>query len=59
MALVNQTIKRNMEAWQDINAEPYIQVEGITKSYDDVTPVKDISFSVYKGEFFSLLGNVM
>ena len=48
-----------MEAWQDINAEPYIQVEGITKSYDDVTPVKDISFSVYKGEFFSLLGNVM
>lgn len=57
MALVNQTIKRNMEAWQDINAEPYIQVEGITKSYDDVTPVKDISFSVYKGEFFSLLGS--
>ena len=45
-----------MEAWQDINAEPYIQIEGITKSYDDVTPVKDISFSVYKGEFFSLLG---
>ena len=57
MALANQTIKRNMEAWQDINAEPYIQVEGITKSYDDVTPVKDISFSVYKGEFFSLLGS--
>ena len=46
-----------MEVWQDINAEPYIQIEGITKSYDDVTPVKDISFSVYKGEFFSLLGS--
>ena len=57
MALASQTIKRNMDAWQDINAEPYIQVEGITKSYDDVTPVKDISFSVYKGEFFSLLGS--
>lgn len=56
MALASQITKRNMEAWQDINAEPYIQIEGITKSYDDVTPVKDISFSVYKGEFFSLLG---
>ncbi len=56
MALAGQITKRNMEAWQDINAEPYIQIEGITKSYDDVTPVKDISFSVYKGEFFSLLG---
>lgn len=57
MALANQITKRNMEVWQDINAEPYIQIEGITKSYDDVTPVKDISFSVYKGEFFSLLGS--
>ena len=57
MALANQITKRNMEVWQDINAEPYIQIEGITKSYDDVTPVKNISFSVYKGEFFSLLGS--
>ena len=56
MAFANQSIKRNIEAWQDINAEPYIQIEGITKSYDDVTPVKDISLSVYKGELFSLLG---
>ncbi|MBQ9335104.1 MAG: polyamine ABC transporter ATP-binding protein [Alphaproteobacteria bacterium] len=45
-----------MEVWQDMNAEPYIQIEGITKSYDEVTPIKDVSLSVYKGEFFSLLG---
>ena len=56
MVLSKQPIKRNIEAWQDLNAEPYIQIEGVTKSYDDVTPVKDISLSIYKGELFSLLG---
>lgn len=56
MALSTQALKRNMEVWQDMNAEPYIQIEGITKSYDEVTPIKDVSLSVYKGEFFSLLG---
>lgn len=56
MAFASKSIKRNVEAWQDINAEPYIQIEGMTKSYDDVTPVKNISLSIYKGELFSLLG---
>lgn len=56
MALASQPIKRNLEIWQDVNAEPYIQIENITKSYGDVTPVKDISLSIYKGELFSLLG---
>ncbi len=57
MALPNQSAKRNTtEIWQDVNAEPYIQIDGITKSYDEVTPLRDISLSVYKGEFFSLLG---
>ena len=56
MALASQPIKRNLEIWQDVNAEPYIQIENVTKSYGDVTPVKDISLSIYKGELFSLLG---
>lgn len=56
MAIPNQPIKRNSEAWTDINADPYVEIEGITKSYDDITPVKDISLSIYKGELFSLLG---
>lgn len=49
-------IKRNIEAWQDPNVDPYIQIEEVTKSYDDVTPLKNISLSIYKGELFSLLG---
>ncbi|MBR1479553.1 MAG: ABC transporter ATP-binding protein [Alphaproteobacteria bacterium] len=56
MALAEQSIKRNTEIWQDINAEPYVQIEGITKSYGDITPLRDISLSVYEGELFSLLG---
>ena len=52
-----QAKKRNLEAWQDVNAEPYIRIENVTKSYDEVTPLRDVSLSVYEGEFFSLLGS--
>ncbi len=57
MALFNQSARKDKEVWQDVNAVPYIQIEGVTKSYDEVTPLKNISLSVYKGEFFSLLGS--
>lgn len=56
MGIGIQPIKRNMEAWQDVNATPYIQIKNISKSYGDVRPVKDVSISIYKGELFSLLG---
>lgn len=50
-------IKRNTkEAWQDLNLDPYIQIEEVTKTYNDITPLKNISLSIYKGELFSLLG---
>ena len=56
MALPNQSIKRSSDSWQDVVADPYVQIEGITKTYDDFTAVKGVSLSIYKGEFFSLLG---
>lgn len=57
MAIPNQSKeKRSNEVWQDVAAGPYVQIEGITKTFDDFTPVKGISLSIYKGEFFSLLG---
>ena len=56
MALATQLIKRNLEIWQDVNAEPYIQIDNVSKSYGDINPVKNISLSIYKGELFSLLG---
>ena len=38
------------------NAEPAIEVEGLTKRYGEVTAAEDIGFSVEAGEVFGYLG---
>jgi putrescine transport system ATP-binding protein len=50
-------MKRNIEPWQDPTAEPYIQIESISKKYAFVEAVRSVSLSIYKGELFSLLGS--
>src|SRR5712692_1230686 len=42
--------------WRDPNARPYVQVEGISKSFGDFKAVNDVSLKIYKGEIFCLLG---
>jgi putrescine transport system ATP-binding protein len=42
--------------WNDPTARPYVQVDGITKSFGDFKAVNDVSLKVYKGEIFCLLG---
>jgi putrescine transport system ATP-binding protein len=49
-------MKRDIEPWQDPNAEPYIQIESISKKYAFIEAVRNVSLSIYKGELFSLLG---
>lgn len=44
------------EPWRDPDAEPYIRVERVTKTFGDFYAVDDVSVDIYKGEFFSLLG---
>ena len=39
-----------------MSADNVIEVQGLTKRYDEATVVKGISFSVAKGEIFGLLG---
>lgn len=56
MALPHLSTKRTVEPWQDPNAKPYIQLEAISKQYASVEAVRNVSLSIYKGEFFSLLG---
>lgn len=33
-----------------------VQIRNLTKEFDDVTAVKDVSFTIREGEFFTLLG---
>ncbi len=45
-----------LEPWQDPNAEPYIQIVDLSKSYGGYVAVNQQSLDIYKGELFSLLG---
>ncbi len=48
---------KNLEPWQNPSKKPYVVVKNITKTFDDGrVAVNDVSFSIYKGELFSLLG---
>src|SRR3954470_17513836 len=38
------------------NKNPVVQFVRVSKSFGDVTAVDDVSFDIYRGEFFSLLG---
>src|ERR1700761_1125409 len=42
--------------WNDSAARPYLEIEHVSKSFDDFTAVKDVSLKIYKGEIFCLLG---
>lgn len=46
-----------LEPWQAPEDEPLVRIEGVTKQFGDVYAVDNISLSVHKGEFFSLLGS--
>lgn len=45
-----------LEPWRDPNETPYVRIDKVTKKFGDFTAVDDVSLSIYRGEFFSLLG---
>ncbi len=45
-----------LAAWQDPSAAPLVEIQKVTKTFDGVYAVDDVSLSIYPGEFFSLLG---
>jgi putrescine transport system ATP-binding protein len=42
--------------WLDPDASPQIVIDGVTKSYGDVTAVDAVSLKIYRGEIFALVG---
>ncbi len=42
--------------WLDPNAEPFIKIRGVTKTFGSFTAVSGVDLDIYKGELFSLLG---
>ncbi|SHE93152.1 ABC transporter ATP-binding protein [Thermomonas hydrothermalis] len=55
MALVTRSTAP-LEPWKDPSAQPFLRIEGITKTFGKVYACDDISLDVYRGEFFALLG---
>lgn len=48
--------KRDLDAWRDPNADPYIEIINISKTFGETVALRHVSLSIYKGEFFSMLG---
>lgn len=44
------------EPWKNPGEKPYVRIEKVTKKFGDFVAVDDVSLSIYRGEFFSLLG---
>lgn len=44
------------EPWRDPAAQPFLRIEGVTKTFGKLYACDDISLDVYRGEFFALLG---
>ena len=55
--MANPAERRKLEPWQDPKAAPYVRIDHVTKKFDDVYAVDDVSLDIFQGEFFSLLGS--
>jgi putrescine transport system ATP-binding protein len=45
-----------IEPWRDPSAQPFVRIEGVTKTFGKFYACDDISLDIYRGEFFALLG---
>jgi putrescine transport system ATP-binding protein len=45
-----------IDPWQDPAAQPFLRIQGVTKTFGKVYACDDVSVDIYRGELFSLLG---
>lgn len=48
--------RTNLQPWQDSKSKPYIHLEGVSKEFNGVLAVDEVTLSIFQEEFFSLLG---
>ncbi len=52
-----QTQSPNDDHWNNLNNTPYIEIQNVSKVYDNgFVAIDNLSLDIYEGEFFSLLG---
>lgn len=44
------------EPWRDPGAQPFVRIEGVTRTFGKVYACDDVTLDIYRGEFFALLG---
>ena len=44
------------EPWRDPESRPFVQIDNVTKVFDNTYAVDAVSLDIYQGEFFCLLG---
>jgi len=49
-------IENTGRAWENLDAQPFIRIENVTKKFSDFVAVNNVSLDIYKGELFALLG---
>jgi len=52
---ISEQAATKVSSWKT-DAKPFVQIENITKKFDDFTAVDNISLDIYKNELFCLLG---
>lgn len=53
---LNSSRPAKLNPWNDPAAEPFIRIEGVSKSFGDFLAVNRVSLKIYRGELFALLG---
>ncbi|WP_419469449.1 ABC transporter ATP-binding protein [Candidatus Hydrogenosomobacter endosymbioticus] len=48
--------EKNVDPWLNPTEKPFIQFQSVSKEFGSVSAVRNVSLDIYKGEFFSLLG---
>ncbi len=56
MPEINSQVRQTWAPWNQPDKKPFVRIENLSKTFDDIVVINNISLTIYEGEFFSLLG---